>query len=113
MKIALRDGLPIGLGYFAVSFALGIMAVGSGLSILEALLMSMLNMTSAGQLAALPIIAGGGSLVKLALTQLVINSRYSLMSVSLSQSLNKSISLVGYGFCFLTEKKSNGLKNNR
>ncbi len=92
-KIALRDGLPIGLGYFAVSFAFGIMAAGSGLSILEALFISMLNMTSAGQLAALPIIAGGGSLLELALTQLVINSRYSLMSVSLSQSLDGKIKL--------------------
>ncbi len=91
VKIALRDGLPIGLGYFAVSFAFGIMAVGSGLTVYEALLISMLNMTSAGQLAALPIIAGGGSLLELALTQLVINSRYSLMSVSLSQSFDKEI----------------------
>ena len=91
VKIALRDGLPIGLGYFAVSFAFGIMAVGSGLSVYEALLISMLNMTSAGQLAALPIIAGGGSLLELALTQLVINSRYSLMSVSLSQNLHNEI----------------------
>ena len=92
-RIALRDGLPIGLGYFAVSFAFGIMAANSNLSILEALFISMFNLTSAGQLAALPIIAGGGGLIELALTQLVINSRYSLMSVSLSQSLDGKIKL--------------------
>ena len=92
-KIALRDGLPIGLGYFAVSFAFGIMAVGSGLTVYEALLISALNLTSAGQLAALPIIAGGGSLFELALTQLVINSRYSLMSVSLSQNFSDEIKI--------------------
>lgn len=92
-KEALRDGLPIGLGYFAVSFAFGIMAVGMGLSITEAVLISMLNMTSAGQLAALPIITGGGSLIELALTQAVINSRYSLMSVSMSQRFGKDIKI--------------------
>lgn len=83
----LRDGLPICLGYLSVSFAFGIYAVGSGISILEALLISMMNLTSAGQLAAVPIIASAGSLAELALTQLVINMRYALMSVSLSQKL--------------------------
>ena len=55
----LRDGLPICLGYLSVSFAFGIFSVGSGLSILEAVLISMTNVTSAGQLAAVPIITGG------------------------------------------------------
>ena len=53
----------------------------------------MLNLTSAGQIAAVPIIAGGGALFELALTQLVINARYALMSVSLSQRLGPSVSL--------------------
>lgn len=83
----LRDGLPICLGYLSVSFAFGIYAVGSGIGILETLLISMMNLTSAGQLAAVPIIASAGSLAELALTQLVINMRYALMSVSLSQKL--------------------------
>lgn len=81
-------GIPIGIGYLAVSFAFGIMAVKSGLSPLEALLISMTNLTSAGQVAGTPIIAAGGSFVELAMTQLVINSRYALMSVSLSQRLH-------------------------
>lgn len=85
--------MPICVGYFSVAFAFGIFATGSGLSILEALLISMLNVTSAGQLATVPIIAGGGSYIELALSQAVINSRYSLMSVSMSQKLGKSVRL--------------------
>ena len=86
------DGLPIGLGYLSVSFAFGIFALGEGLTVVEALLISMVNVTSAGQLAAVPIIATLGSYVELILTQLVINLRYSLMSTSLSQRLDKSVS---------------------
>ncbi len=89
----IKDGLPICIGYFAVSFAFGITAVGLGLSWVEALLISMTNLTSAGQLAGVPIIAGGGSLIEMAVSQLVINSRYALMSVSLSQRLGESIKM--------------------
>lgn len=91
--IGLRHGLPIGLGYLSVSFAFGIFSLGQGLSIWETLLISMTNLTSAGQLAGVPIIAVGGSAAELAVTQLVINLRYSLMSVSLSQKLHDSVSL--------------------
>ena len=90
----LRDGIPICLGYLSVAFAFGIFTVGHGLTIWEAVMISMTNVTSAGQLAAVPIIAGGGSLFELALTQFVINMRYSLMSVSLSQRLSKSVRLL-------------------
>ena len=90
----IRDGIPICLGYLSVSFAFGIFAVGSGLSILEALLISMTNVTSAGQLAAVPIFAGGGTLIELAVSMFVINMRYALMSVSLSQKLGKSVRFV-------------------
>jgi predicted branched-subunit amino acid permease len=62
-----------------------------GLTVIEAVAISILNLTSAGQMAALPIIASAGSLVELILTQLVINARYSLMSISLSSQLDKSI----------------------
>lgn len=94
--------MPIALGYLAVSFAFGISSVIAGLSWLEATLISLLNLTSAGQLAGMPIIAMRGSLLELAATQLVINSRYSLMSVSLSQKLGLSVSLADrffVGFC--------------
>ena len=92
-KKGLKDGLPIGIGYLSVSFAFGIFAVENGLTVFQAVIISLLNLTSAGQLAAVPIIAGGGTLFELALSQLVINSRYSLMSVSLSQKLSKRVKL--------------------
>lgn len=92
-KKGIADGLPICLGYLAVSFAFGISAVGQGLSVFEALIISMTNVTSAGQLAAVPIIVSGGTFLELAVAQLIINLRYSLMSVSLSQKLGESVSL--------------------
>ena len=61
------------------------------------MLISAFNLTSAGQLASLPIISAGGSFIELALTQLIINLRYSLMSISLSQKLDKSIT---FPHCF-------------
>lgn len=87
------DGMPICLGYLSVSFAFGIFAIDCGLSVFETLIISMTNVTSAGQLAAVPIIAAGGSIFELALSQIIINLRYALMSTSLSQKLDKSIHL--------------------
>ena len=90
----ISDGIPICLGYLSVSFAFGIFAVANGLSVLQALLISMTNVTSAGQLAGVPIIAAAGSLAEMEMSQLVINLRYALMSVSLSQKLGKSVRLI-------------------
>lgn len=86
----IKDGIPICLGYLSVSFGFGILAVGLGLSILSAVGISLTNLTSAGQVAGVGIIAAGGSLLEMALTQLVINIRYSLMGISLSQKLDGS-----------------------
>ncbi len=86
----MRHGIPIMLGYLSVSFGFGIMAVKAGLSILEAVGISATNLTSAGQAAGVTIIAAGGTLIEMALTQLVINIRYSLMGLSLSQKLHSS-----------------------
>ena len=88
----MKDGVPIALGYFAVSFTFGIMAIQSGLTAWQAVLISLTNLTSAGQFAGIGIIAAGGSLWEMALTQLVINLRYCLMSFSLSQKLEKGVS---------------------
>ena len=98
----LRDGAPIGLGYFAVAFALGIKANAAGLTGLEAALMSLLNVTSAGEAAAVTMLGLGTTYVELAFTQLVINIRYLLMSCSLSQKLSNGTGilhrlLIGYG----------------
>lgn len=98
----LRDGVPIGVGYFAVAFALGIKAVGAGITPVEAALMSLFNMTSAGEAAAIALIGVGSTYVELAFTQLVINMRYLLMSCALSQKIEGKTSvlhrlLMGFG----------------
>lgn len=87
------DGIPICLGYLSVSFAFGIFAVESGLEVWQTVLISMTCVTSAGQLAAVPIIAAAGGLLELAISQLVINMRYALMSISLSQKLDENVKL--------------------
>lgn len=87
----LRDGVPIALGYLSVSFTFGIMVSAGGLPIWVAVLISMTNLTSAGQFAGLSLLLSGGSLVEMALTQFVINLRYALMSLSLSQKLDRTV----------------------
>lgn len=88
----IRLGLPIGMGYFSVSFAFGMMAVSNGLSPLLALIISMTNLTSAGQVAGVQLIAAGGTYLEMALTMLMINARYFLMSLSLSQKMSRHLS---------------------
>ena len=90
----LKDGVPIGLGYFAVSFTFGMMAVADGLSIWQAVLISLTNVTSAGQFAGLEIMVMSGSYWEMALTQLIINLRYCLMSFSLAQKFRRDESPV-------------------
>ena len=90
----IKDGIPIALGYLSVSFAFGITAVNSGLSGLNAVAISATNLTSAGQLAGVDIIAACGTLIEMALTQLIINLRYMLMSLSLSQKKDESFTLL-------------------
>jgi len=85
----LKDGLPVGLGYLAVSFSFGILAHKAGLTWYQAVLMSLLNLTSAGQFAGLNTISAMGSLMEMGLSQLIINLRYCLMSCSLSQKIDQ------------------------
>ena len=89
----MRDGVPIFLGYFSVSIAFGIQAAKNGLTPLAAMIMSLTNLTSAGQFAALDVIRAAGSLTEMALTTLLINLRYLLMSSALSQRLEPKTSL--------------------
>ena len=84
----LKDGLPIGLGYLSVSFAFGVQASILGIPIFMSVFISMTNLTSAGQLAGLTVIATLGTFLEMILTQLVINARYFLMSITLSQKLD-------------------------
>lgn len=92
-KRGFRDGIPIFLGYLAVSFSFGIVARGSGLSVFQAVLMSSTNFTSAGQFAALDVISSAAPYLELALVQLIINLRYCLMSCVISQKVDPSLGL--------------------
>ena len=98
----MRHGIPIMLGYFSVSFGFGVLCIQKNLSMLAAVGISVTNLTSAGQVAGVEVIAASGSLIEMILCQLVINLRYSLMSLSLSQKLDPSFNLMhrlfaGYG----------------
>lgn len=102
MGEGVKDGLPIGLGYLSVSFTFGILAVSKGLSWIQAGIISLTNITSAGQVAGLGIMTGAGGILAMILSQIVINLRYSLMGISLSQKADKSMTplmrmLLAYG----------------
>lgn len=83
----MKDSLPVAVGYFSVSFGFGVSAAGVGITFLQAALMSITNVTSAGQFAALAVISAAAPLINMVLTQLVINSRYALMSLALGQRM--------------------------
>lgn len=87
-----RAGIPIGIGYLSVSFTFGIMAVSYGFSWWQAVVISMLTLTSAGQLAGITVMVHPGQYIDMLLSQLTINIRYSFMSVSLSQKVSASFS---------------------
>ena len=89
----LRDGIPIALGYLAVSFTLGIAARNFGIHAVPATIMSLTNFTSAGEFAALGIISMGAPYLELVLSQVIINLRYLLMSCALSQKFSSDTSL--------------------
>lgn len=85
----MRDGIPIGLGYFAVSFTLGIAAKKAGLTAFQASAMSAMMLASAGQFAGIGMIAAGAGFAELVVTELVVNLRYLLMSGALSQKVRR------------------------
>ena len=90
----IRDGIPICLGYFSVSFAFGMTCVVSGFPLWAAVLTSASNLTSAGQFAGVNLILAEGTYLELAITTLIINIRYFLMSLSMSQKTDASMSLL-------------------
>ena len=97
-----KDGLPIGLGYLSVSFTFGILAVSKGLSWLQASIISLTCITSAGQVAGLGIMITAGGIIAMIISQIVINMRYSLMGIALSQKADKTMTpllriLLAYG----------------
>lgn len=105
-KNGLKNGLPIGLGYLSVSFAFGVQAVSGGIPVFLTLLISMTNLTSAGQHEGLIIILSLGTIAQMIFAQLVINSRYFLMSLTLSQKLDSNFKLIQRMFCsaFITDE---------
>lgn len=88
-KKGIKSGLPIGIGYIPVSFTFGFLAVSGGLPIWVAVVISLTNLTSAGQFAGTNLIFAGAGYLEVALTTFVINIRYMLMSLSLSQKLER------------------------
>lgn len=102
----LKSGIPIALGYLSVSFSFGIMAISSGLSWWQAILISMTNLTSAGQLGGIGVMALPGQYLSMLLSQLTINIRYSFMALSLSQKTDSKFFGIKrwlFGF-FLTDE---------
>ena len=96
-----KHGIPIGLGYLPVSFTFGFLAVTGGLPVWLAVFISLTNLTSAGQFAGTNLILAGAGYMEVALTTFVINLRYMLMSLSLSQKLDRGISTgkrLGFAF---------------
>lgn len=92
-KEGIRDGMPIGLGYFAVAFSLGIAASNAGMNAFQGAIASLLNNASAGEYAGFTIIAAGGSYFEIILVTLVANARYLLMSCALSSRCSEELSL--------------------
>ena len=89
----MRDGISIALGYLSVSFSFGILSVQSGLTVWQAVLISLTNLTSAGQVAGVGLIAAHASMMELVLAEIVINIRYALMSLALSQKADSTFKL--------------------
>ena len=89
----LKGGMPIAIGYIPVSFTFGLMAVSGGLPVWMAVFISLTNLTSAGQFAGTNLIIAGAGFLEITLTTFIINIRYMLMSLSLSQRIDKSMTL--------------------
>ena len=87
-RTGVHHGIPIALGYFSVATAFGLIAVNGGCTAVEALFISLFNVTSSGQFAGVTVMASAGSYIEMAMTQFLINARYSLMAISLSQKVD-------------------------
>ncbi|MBR2405297.1 MAG: AzlC family ABC transporter permease [Clostridia bacterium] len=84
----LKRGLPIALGYLSVAFGFGITAVSAGLAPWQAVIVSLTNFTSAGQVAGVSVIATLGTVIEMIIAQFIINLRYALMGIALTQKLS-------------------------
>ena len=99
--LGMKKGIPVALGYFAVSFSFGVMAA-KGITPLMATIISATNLTSSGQYAGVQLMFQNASYFEIALTVFLINLRYALMSISLTQRLDPSMNIgkkliIGFG----------------
>ena len=102
----LRDGIPIAMGYFAVSFTLGITMKNTGITPLQGAIMSMTMLASAGQYAAITVIAAGSGYLEMVITTLIVNLRYLLMSCALSQKVDSKTGMghrLAMSYCITDE----------
>lgn len=102
----MKDGVPIGLAYFAVAFSLGISASMAGLTAVQGFVASLLTAASAGEYAGFAVIAEHGPYAEMAVMTLVASARYLLMSCALSQRLSEELSVghrIGLAF-YLTDE---------
>ena len=100
-QMGMKDAIPIGLGYFAVAFSLGIAARNAGMNAFQGFLLSFLNNASAGEYAGITVIAANASYIEIAVVTLIANARYLLMSCAMGQRLKPGLSfghrlLMGY-----------------
>lgn len=89
----IKDGMPICLGYFSVSMAFGLSVVLAGMPVWSAVLTSLTNVTSAGQFAGMNLLLEHAPFVEIFMTTIIINMRYFLMSLSISQKVSSGMSL--------------------
>ena len=94
LREGIRDGVPIALGYLAVSFSLGIAARKVGLNAVQGFFASLFNNASAGEYAGFAVIGAGGSLLEMAVVMLVANARYLLMSCSMAQRFSPDTPII-------------------
>ena len=92
--LGVRRGMPVGMGYLSVSFGFGALCASQGIGVLPAAVISASNVTSAGQFAGLTLILAAAGLWEVVLTQIIINSRYALMSLALSQRMGEKIGVL-------------------
>lgn len=85
LQEGIKDAIPIGLGYFAVAFSLGIAARNAGMNAFQGFLLSFLNNASAGEYAGITVIAANASYIEIAVVTLIANARYLLMSCAMGQ----------------------------
>lgn len=89
-----KDAMPIALGYLSVAFAFGILSVQHGLPVWSPILISLTNFTGTGQFVGADLLAAGATLVQIAITILIVNLRYLLMSLSMSQAIDEDMPVI-------------------